>query len=52
MTRELLEKTLADHPAERFFLAIRKGDTPDNSQPCAIALGWCEEWLAEQSVQP
>jgi len=34
----------AYRPAERFFLAIRVGDTPASSQPCAIALGWVEEF--------
>ena len=33
-------------PAERWFLAIRPGDTPDKSQIVAITLGWVDEWLA------
>jgi len=33
-------------PIERFFLSINQGDTPDKSQPAALALRWTEEWLA------
>ena len=36
----------ADSPRERFFLAIRKGDTPETSQPCKIALEWALEAIA------
>jgi uncharacterized protein YjbI with pentapeptide repeats len=36
----------ASRPIERFFTAIHKGDTPENSQPCAIAVEWAESWLA------
>ena len=32
-------------PAERWFLAIRRGDTPDRSQVAAITVGWIEEWM-------
>ena len=32
-------------PAERWFLAIRPGDTPDNSQIVAITQKWIQEWL-------
>ena len=35
-----------DRPAEKWFLAIREGDTPRNSQVCAIAAKWVEEWLS------
>lgn len=38
----------ADRPAERWFLAIRPGDTPANSQVSAITVGWVEEWQAKQ----
>ncbi|CUI02647.1 pentapeptide repeat family protein [Janthinobacterium sp. CG23_2] len=32
-------------PAERFFLGISKGDTPETSQFSALALQWLQEWL-------
>ena len=32
-------------PAERFFMGISKGDTPDTSQFSALALQWAEEWM-------
>jgi hypothetical protein len=32
-------------PAQRFFMAIKKGDTPKTSQFSRLALQWCEEWL-------
>ena len=30
---------------ERFFMAIKKGDTPQNSQASKLALEWLDEWL-------
>nr|WP_294560400.1 pentapeptide repeat-containing protein [uncultured Rhodopila sp.] len=38
-------KPNADRPAERFFLAIGKGDTPETNQVSALALKWVDEWL-------
>lgn len=35
----------SSRPAERFFMGIRSGDTPETSQHSALALKWCEEWL-------
>ena len=35
----------ASRPAERFFMGIKKGDTPETSQVSALALGWVREWL-------
>ena len=35
-----------NRPAERFFLAIKKGDTPETSQFAKIAHEWASEWLA------
>jgi hypothetical protein len=37
-----------DHsrPAERWFLAIRTGDTPASSQIARITESWIQEWLA------
>jgi hypothetical protein len=32
-------------PAERFFMLIKPGDTPDKSEPARIVLGWVDEWL-------
>ena len=36
----------ARRPAERFFLGISTGDKPENNQLSALAVEWCEEWLA------
>ena len=38
-------KPNSSRPAERFFLGINKGDTPDTNQFSALALQWAEEWL-------
>jgi hypothetical protein len=35
----------SSRPAERFFMGIRSGDTPETSQHSALALQWCEQWL-------
>lgn len=35
-----------DSLAERFFLAIRPGDTPDESQPAALVVQWIDELTA------
>ena len=32
-------------PAERFFMSIRPGHTPANSQHCALAHQWVNEWI-------
>ena len=42
----------ASRPAERWFLAILKGSTPENDPIAAITAGWIEEWLtANPSVK-
>jgi len=33
-----------DRPAERFFLAIKPGDKPENSQFAKLALEWLDAW--------
>lgn len=38
-------KPNAGRPAERFFLAIREGDTPETNQCSMLALRWVDEWL-------
>ena len=40
--------------AERWFLAIRKGDTPDTSAVSRITVGWVERWLTDhgQAIPP
>lgn len=38
-------KPNSSRPAERFFLAIRKGDTPETNQVSMIAVRWVDEWL-------
>ncbi len=37
-------------PAERFFLAIKPGDTPENSQFSKLALEWVNQWLANMKA--
>ena len=37
-------------PAERFFLSIKPGDTPDTSQPAKLALEWIDTWLANMTA--
>ncbi len=32
-------------PAEQWFLQIKKGDTPENSEPCRLAAEWTEMWI-------
>jgi hypothetical protein len=39
-------KINASRPAERFFMGIRKGDTPETNQFSKLALEWSEQWLA------
>ncbi len=39
-----------DSATERFFLAIRKGDTPENNQVSKIVVGWIDEWTALMMV--
>jgi hypothetical protein len=34
----------SERPIERFFLGIKKGDTPENSQFSKLALEWIEEF--------
>jgi hypothetical protein len=38
-------KPNASRAAERFFLAIRKGDTPETSQFSRLAVEWVDAWL-------
>jgi uncharacterized protein YjbI with pentapeptide repeats len=40
-------RPIADRPAEVWFLAIAKGDTPATSPVVAITVGWIEDWLRE-----
>ncbi|WP_412021509.1 pentapeptide repeat-containing protein [Burkholderia cepacia] len=35
-------------PVERFFMAIRKGDTPETNPASKLALEWAETWLDTQ----
>jgi hypothetical protein len=39
-------KPNSSRPAERFFMGIRSGDTPETNQFSKLALEWCEEWLS------
>jgi hypothetical protein len=36
-----------DRPAERFFLAIKEGDTPETSEPAKIAVEWIDEFTGK-----
>jgi hypothetical protein len=38
-------------PSERLFLAIRKGDTPDNNPISAIVKDWMEAWMGSNGVE-
>lgn len=38
-------------PAERWFLGIQKGDTPENNQISAITAKWIKEFAAANGVQ-
>ena len=37
-------------PIERFFLAIKKGDTPDTNDQCRLVLAWSETWLSRMQA--
>jgi hypothetical protein len=39
-------KPNAARPAERFFLGIHKGDTPETSQFAKLAVEWLDQWTA------
>ena len=36
----------SSRPAERWFMGIRKGDTPETNQISAITVGWLDEFVA------
>ncbi|MBW5285973.1 pentapeptide repeat-containing protein [Burkholderia gladioli] len=38
----------SSRPVERFFMAIRKGDTPETNGASKLALEWAETWLDTQ----
>ena len=38
-------KPNSSRPAERWFLGIREGDTPDTNQISAITVGWIDEFV-------
>jgi len=40
----------SSRPAERFFMAINKGDTPETNQASALALEWAQTWHATISA--
>ena len=43
-------KPNSSRPAERFFLGINTGDTPETNQFSKLALEWCEEWLSAMQI--
>jgi hypothetical protein len=40
----------SDSPTEKWFLAILKGDTPENNQVARITKGWLEEFMTKESL--
>ena len=40
----------SSRPAERFFLAIKKGDTPETNQAAKLALEWIDTWLSQTGL--
>ncbi|OAS19283.1 pentapeptide repeat-containing protein [Paenibacillus oryzisoli] len=38
-------------PAERLFLAIKRGDTPENNPISKLVVEWIEEWQAENDEE-
>jgi hypothetical protein len=36
----------SSRPAEVFFFAIKRGDTPETNQASKIAMEWVDQWLA------
>jgi hypothetical protein len=42
----------ANRPAERWFLAIREGHTPETNPVSAITLGWIDEFLSLEIPAP
>ena len=38
----------SERAAERFFIGIRKGDTPETSQFSKLAMEWAQDWLDTQ----
>ena len=41
----------ATSPTERFFLAIRMGDIPQNNQVSAIIAGWMREFMNAEEIK-
>ncbi len=50
--RELTNKLSpdSDSPTERWFRAIRKGDSPDNNQVAAITARWIKEFMEKEGL--
>jgi uncharacterized protein YjbI with pentapeptide repeats len=40
----------SNRPAERFFMAIKKGDTPETNGVSRIVLEWVDQWLANMKA--
>jgi len=40
----------SDRPAERLFLSIKRGDTPENNPISKLVVEWIEEWLTQNQV--
>ena len=44
-------KPNSSRPAERFFLGIKEGDTPETNQFSKLALEWSEDWLRRMQAE-
>ena len=40
----------SSRPAERFFLAIKKGDTPHKNMHAKLAVDWIDQWAANMAT--
>src|SRR5690606_17304135 len=49
-TDQLVVKPDSSRPIERFFLSIRKGDTPDNNQVSAVVRDWLVEFCKQHEI--
>jgi len=47
-----LLKPDSSRPIERFFMAIKPGNTPDNNQFSMLVLEWIDQWHALMCGDP
>jgi hypothetical protein len=41
----------SNRPAEKWFMAISEGHTPENNPAAKITAEWIEEWISANSVK-